>query len=153
MGAHLLSCATCAVYDARIRRALFLVRNIPRIQASADFEKRLERRIQQERAEKTFRSLRAPTPRRLMALAAASVLAAGLTVQWLERSWSAKSPPRLPPVLAFRPAVLDSVTAPAIVAAMSAGMVAWPVLWLAEEASFRFASVGPDQASLPARRP
>jgi anti-sigma factor RsiW len=48
MQAHMRSCRLCAAYDARIRRALFLVRNMPRLEPAADFQDRLFRRIEKE---------------------------------------------------------------------------------------------------------
>lgn len=65
----------------------------------------------------------------------------------------ARELPRLPAVVALPPAALDSATAPAIVAAMSAGMAVWPALWLAEEAPFQYATYASRSAGSPSTQP
>ena len=42
MQMHLTECEGCAQHDATIRRSLMLFRNLPRIEPSPDFTKRLE---------------------------------------------------------------------------------------------------------------
>src|SRR5215213_5896341 len=41
MRRHLVACPKCATLDTRIRRSLLVVRNLPRIEPSADFFARL----------------------------------------------------------------------------------------------------------------
>jgi hypothetical protein len=45
MKRHILECRECATHDARIRRALLLARNLPNIDPSPDFFRRLEARL------------------------------------------------------------------------------------------------------------
>ena len=47
--AHLRECERCARQDTRVRRALLLARNLPRIQPSPVFGERLQRRLSAER--------------------------------------------------------------------------------------------------------
>ena len=142
MRKHMRSCEPCASHDARIRRALFLVRNIPTVEPAADFQERLFRRLKGERARiANARHLPAGPSVRAFAASAASLIFIGiLTVGGLQWFREDGEPPRLPAVVVQPPARLDSLTAPAIVAAMSAGMAVWPALWIAEEAPFRYVS-------------
>src|SRR6476661_108956 len=47
MQRHLAECECCAKHDAKIRRALLLFRNLPSIEPSADFSRRLEARLRE----------------------------------------------------------------------------------------------------------
>ncbi|MBV6520042.1 MAG: hypothetical protein MNPFHGCM_00146 [Gemmatimonadaceae bacterium] len=139
MRAHVRSCERCATHDVRIRRAVLLARNIATVEASEDFGRRLAARIRREREPIAL----LPQSRRVAvwcgAAAASLVLVVGVLAS-LTTGDAQSEPPRLPAVVASAQAVLDTATAPAIVAAMSAGMVVWPALLIAEEAPLRFAS-------------
>src|SRR4051812_40951581 len=61
MQRHIAECESCAKQDAKIRRALLLFRNLPSIEPSADFTKRLEARLKEchgDHLESAQRSLR-----------------------------------------------------------------------------------------------
>src|SRR4051812_4374129 len=47
MQRHIAECENCAKQDAKIRRALLLVRNLPPIEPSPDFTRRLEARLKE----------------------------------------------------------------------------------------------------------
>lgn len=147
MYSHARGCPACAAHDARIRRALLLARNLPRVDVSADFATRLRHRIETEKGRGVTA---AETHRRWPRFAAMAVAGLGfLAVFAVRRSAEEmRDPPRLAGVVALPPATLDSTTAPAIVASMSAGMPVWPALWLAERAQFRYAS-GSDSPTQP----
>jgi anti-sigma factor RsiW len=137
MQTHTRSCEACAASDARIRRALFLVRNIPRIEPSADFQERLFRRIGDEHARQSHGLPNGPSVRAFAVSAISLIFIGVLATKW---QGPTAETPRLSAVVSYLPATLDSVTAPALMAAMLAGMAVWPALWLAEEAPFRYAS-------------
>lgn len=139
---HVRECPTCSTYNARLRRSLLLARNLPQIEVSAEFSERLLDRIRAERASRSGAPEKKRRSRvRAVAVGSGLVALAALSARSL---WKLQSdpddPPRLPGVVAFPPTTLDSTTAPAIVASMSAGMPVWPALWLAERAQFRYTS-------------
>ncbi len=141
MEMHIRSCESCAAHDARIRRALFLVRNIPRLEPTGDFRERLFNRIESEQA--SWKSDHRPPGLSVRAFAASAVsLIAIIAIAAAGAEWRRRVEqlPRLPAVVALPPSTPGSASAPAMVAAMSAGMAVWPALWLAEEAPFRYAS-------------
>ena len=61
MQRHIAECESCAKHDAKIRRALLLFRNLPSIEPSADFSRRLDVRLrecQKEQLASTQRSMK-----------------------------------------------------------------------------------------------
>src|SRR5690348_16242414 len=77
MHRHVQSCQRCARHDIAVRRGLLLVRNIPRIEPSADFMARLNERIATLKTVGDVSEV--PSPYRLTTGAFAA-LAAGLTL-------------------------------------------------------------------------
>lgn len=51
---HLAECPPCAALDARVRRALMLARNLPPIEPSPEFTRRLEARLAAARREESW---------------------------------------------------------------------------------------------------
>jgi hypothetical protein len=142
MREHARLCTECAAHDAKIRRALLLVRNLPVVRPSTEFSTRLKWRIDQERMKGHYwSSVSGPQGWGRAFYSGGVLLAIALTWAAFEGLSATSDPvPRLPGVVARPPAVLDSMTAPAILASMSAGMPVWPALWLAEQAPFRYVS-------------
>jgi hypothetical protein len=147
MANHRRVCERCARLDTRIRRALLVARNIPSIQPSADFSRRLYARLERER---TLVSLVRREPVRPAVLSAATVgllavgvlLAAGFAGV-LMLPPAEEHVARLAPIVAPRPDPLPpSIAAPTMVASMSAGMPMWPAVYVAQEAPWRFTSDG-----------
>jgi hypothetical protein len=139
MRRHLAECGSCARHDAKIRRALFLVRNLPTIQPSADFAARLETRLAE--------SLLDPLPQggiRKRAVLAATLAAAVMLAYIATTLYQVESTRDLmmAPVIASVPesemAPLTSAPA-AIVASAPAGLAIWPAAVFAEQAPVRFA--------------
>lgn len=147
MEQHRQGCPSCATLDASVRRSLLLLRNLPSIQASADFEARLLHRLAHEarHGRRAEREIRGPSLS-VFAGTAASVVALGLLGSVFVRAPEAADVgvPRLPAVVASPARAdgtpLDQVAAPAFAASMSTGMPMWPALLLAEEGSVRFAT-------------
>jgi len=136
MREHLVACPSCARLDSDIRRALLLVRN-------ANFTARLTDRIGRERRRPPFAvaGMHGPGMGVFTALAAVLVVVGIASTAVMDRMRGATIP-QLPAVVAMPPVQLDSTTAPAMVASMSTGMLAWPALWLAERAPMHFAKAG-----------
>ena len=154
MREHLTACARCARRDAEVRRALFLLKNLPPVKVSEGFQDKLRERISAEGP--AYQPKRFPYAGSAKWAAAAALL---ITVAGGVKSWSEKSPAeitRLPAVFASLPSDafgygVNDESAPAYVASMSTGIPMWPALMLAEEGPLRFA--GMQTASWDASRP
>lgn len=157
---HLQKCRQCARQDASVRRSLLLLRNVPPIRPSRDFNERLQRRLSMEssrmpRSEATFRG---PSLAVFAGTAASVVTLGALGAMLLGAPSSAQANyPRLPAVVAYPTVVVDgpseTISMPAFVASMSTGMPVWPALLLADEGSVRFATAELDAIAWSAVRP
>ena len=151
---HLTECAKCARRDAEVRRALMLVKNLPPITVSDNFQDRLRARLAVESATPVV----VPEPRAqagmvkwAVAAGMLIVVAGGITSL---PSSDVDAPTRLPAVVATGPEMtMGDESAPAYVASMSTGIPMWPALMLAEEGPLRFAAAGFQHASLDGARP
>ena len=144
MQRHLLECERCAAHDAKIRRALLVVRNLPAVEPSSDFYARLKARIDAERVAVQTRptfAARGPGIGTFMSVAAS--LVAGGYIAAASLRWTApRGDVALAPVVATEPAALaPAVESQALVASVSAGMPVWPMVYFAEQAPMRFAQV------------
>ena len=154
MREHVTACARCARRDADVRRALFLLKNLPTVQVSDGFQDKLRARITAEGP--AYQAKRRSSPTMSMKWAAAAVLlvAVGGVASWPESQ--AEGITRLPAVYASQPMNafgygVDDESAPAYVASMSTGIPMWPALMMAEEGPLRFA--GMQAAGWDAARP
>lgn len=149
---HLTACAKCSKRDADIRRALFLLKNIPSVQVSDGFQDKLRARITAEGP--AYQGPRVSSARFLQWGVAAALVASLAGVKgWYDHGRVADAPVRLPAVFASAPVAYEGgdESAPAYVASMSTGIPMWPALMLAEEGPLRFAGV--QTASWDASRP
>jgi hypothetical protein len=144
---HLAECKRCSDLDAAVRRALLVFRNLPPIEPSRHFSRRLNSRLVAERtpAAIPLSDMRAP-------IAGAFALAAGLMLMAVLAGSSAdQSTPSHPPVVAqHTQSDVAEVVGPAIAATVSAGLPAWPAVFMIERASeqlanaeFRFTNYSP----------
>jgi len=139
---HIAECENCAKHDAKIRRALLLFRNLPLIEPSAGFSKRLEERL---RRESEGGDLLAATQRNLRRGAIAATLASAAMLGYIAATLSRPATSAdvlMPPVVASVPeGDLTSITTstPAIVTSVSAGLTIWPAALFAEQVPARFA--------------
>lgn len=150
MARHCRFCERCAQLDTRVRRALLVARNLPRIQPSPAFGERLQLRLQAERVSLAFtrQTEEAASVRRWYPLSAGAftVVAAGVLVAAGLAGFVTLSGPhddaiRLAPVVATRPEAEPSVLmTPTMVAAVPAGMPLWPAVFVAQQAPWHFAS-------------
>jgi len=142
MQRHIAECESCAKHDAKIRRALLLIRNLPSIELSADFSERLEARLKECHSD----HLLATTQRNLKRGAIAATLASAVMLGYIGTTlYHRTDVPRdlvMPPVIASLPEPeLTPITTstPAIVASVSAGLTIWPAALFAEQVPVRFA--------------
>ena len=142
MQRHLAECQECAKHDAKVRRALLLVRNLPTIELSPQFSQKLQARLKECHSDDL---LLAAAQRNLKRGAIAATVASALMLGYIGSTLYNSDPPRdlvLPPVVATLPeAELTPITtsSPAIVASVSAGLSIWPAALFAEQAPVRFA--------------
>jgi hypothetical protein len=164
MRLHRAECSACAEHDATVRRALLLFRNMPMIQPSPDFGRRLNARLRSVERSMAWHhaGMRGPSWTSF-AWAASGVLAAGYVIVAAFGS-RALVPVRelaLAPIIASAPmpsATIDSapvgpvrtspMASPAIVASVSMGMPVWPAALLAAQAPMHFAAAEFQLASL-----
>jgi hypothetical protein len=151
MHRHLQSCARCARHDLAVRRGLLIVRNLPPIEPSADFMSKLSERIAELQSSGAMAE---PTAAYRLTTGAFAALAAGLTLfayAALEATnrFGAPQTLTLPPVVATAPATpVSPLSAPAYMAAISAGMPLWSAVLMADEAPRQMADVELQQAAL-----
>ena len=131
MRRHLAACPKCATLDTRIRRSLLVVRNLPRIEPSADFFARLNEALKQAPA---------PEPRLRPFAAAAAVTAvtaalAAAVYFAMAISPQQNSAPAAPAATttAAAPIVPIPMNEVAIAAAVPAGVPVWPAMFMVGE--------------------
>jgi hypothetical protein len=135
MREHVRHCARCARHDTLVRRSLLLVRNLPVIQPSADFGKRLEARLRATPA-LPLQPVQ-PSYRSFAAVAAAVVLVAALAAGVVTRDGI--EPVRMSPVVASLPELESShAGTPAFVATVPTGMSVWPAIMVASQAQMHY---------------
>ena len=149
MSRHRHLCEPCARIDTRMRRALLVARNLPPIQPSATFNRRLQVRLAAERSssplaarhhEATSRwSWRPLSLGAYSAIAAGVIMAAGLAGAATLVMAPEAAVIRMHPVVATRPEAEMSLTTPTMVASMPAGMPLWPAVLVAQQAPWHFA--------------
>jgi hypothetical protein len=154
MASHRRLCEQCAHLDTRVRRALLVARNVPMIDVSPAFSERLQARLDVERAARRLMQSSSGSTTAMWrwgqlsgtyAMVAAGVLAAAGLAGVAMLSGNEDDVIRLAPVVASAPAPEASVLmTPTMVAAVPAGMPLWSAVFVAQQASYHFAS---DEAS------
>jgi hypothetical protein len=138
MREHMHVCPNCARHDTVVRRSLMLVRSLPTIELSPDFQARLEARLRATVIEG------APSPRRIRpsyrtfaALAAGVAVVTYLAADMVRHARPAEV--RFAPVLAMAPEQeLSPVATSAFVATVPTGMSVWPAIMVASQAPMHF---------------
>jgi hypothetical protein len=132
---HAAECERCARHDMLVRRSLMLVRNLPTIEPSPDFQARLHARLRGE-------PVLEHAPRRLsyrMVGAIAATLVFALAASSMLYFRSRPDAIMLAPVVATLPEDRGAqVATPALVATVPTGMSVWPALMVASQASVHF---------------
>lgn len=149
---HLLRCAWCARHDARVRRSLLLVRNLPPIEPSADFRERLHSRVITAALMPERAIVRRWTNTGIAAAAAVlvSVGFAARTIATGQQPVMLSHPPVVASVPEPRPMMVESpaLTMPGVMASFSTGIALWPAAIVADEAAEYFANAAFTQTSL-----
>jgi hypothetical protein len=139
MQTHIAECEQCARLDWNVRRSLMVFRNLPGIEPSANFESRLQDRIEkslvaQAASERSFRV--AGTAAALFGAAMLGYIAVVLPSSEVQQDIV------MPPVIATAPEFdmpAVSGAGPAILASVSAGIPIWTAALYAEQAPQHFA--------------
>ena len=149
MALHRQLCERCSQLDTRVRRALLVARNLPTIQPSAAFSQRLQARIDAERNSGEMlrygRDLNGATGRsrplqRYAMICSGLMMAAGVAGLLAVNS-AHRDVIQMAPVVASIPeSDVSPMTAPTMVASVSAGMPMWPAVFVAQQAPWHFAS-------------
>jgi hypothetical protein len=140
MREHLRRCPSCARHDMVVRRSLMLVRNLPTIEPSPDFQARLEARLRAVSLEPivTTRVWR-PSYRSFAALAAGIMFVTYLAADMLRNAGPVEV--RFAPVVAMAPEPEPEpslVATSAFVATVPTGMSVWPAIMVASQAPIHF---------------
>ena len=149
MHAHVAGCARCARHDTTVRRSLFLVRNLPTIEPSLDFNTRLNARLREIGPASALNHHTAPLRRFSWLTAAVAMIATIGTLGVASVEFMV--PPQqlaLAPVVATRPKPQPPPVANhAIVTSASVGMPVWPTVLTVDQAPMHFVRAEFQQAS------
>lgn len=142
MQMHLTECEECARHDATIRRSLMLFRNLPRIEPSPDFSKKLERKLHEAKLADAV----AAKSSRTRKLGAAMTFSSAVMLAYIGFSLRQVDAPQdliLPPVVALAPSsdMNSASPAPEMVAAVPLGLPLWTAAFYAEQTPVHFASI------------
>lgn len=152
MHGHVAECSWCARHDTAVRRSLLIVRNLPTIEPSADFNSRLNARLRELGPSTQFARgvVKKPAFWGLHRLAAAVAAIAAIGTLGFASLELMGSPPELAlePVVATRPKPQPPPTANhAIVTSASVGMSVWPTVLTVDQAPMDFVRAEFRQAS------
>lgn len=142
MQMHLTECEGCARHDATIRRSLMLFRNLPRIEPSPDFSKKLEQKLHDAK----LADAAAAKSSRTLKLGAAVTFSSALMLAYIGFSLRQVDAPQdliLPPVVAIASSsdVTSGSPAPEMIAAVPLGLPLWTAAFFAEQTPVHFASI------------
>ncbi len=148
MQRHLSECRECAERDARIRRALLLVHNLPTIEVSEGFSSRLSARLAESRAVPVGAGMIRGRITAIATLAAAAMIGyIAITLHKVEQPRDLRMSPVVASVPGSEIAPIASPS-PTIIASAPAGLAIWPAALLAEQAPVHFAHARFANASL-----
>jgi hypothetical protein len=138
MRSHMRFCPECDRHDTVVRRGIMLMRNLPNIRPSPEFNARLSARLRAEE----FASPLAGTSRAMRyASLAAAVAVLALGVAKVFAPWHHDDIYRMAPVVASRPLSAPSpFGTPALVATVPTGMSIWPAIMMASQAQAHYAA-------------
>ena len=142
MERHRAECAACGDHDARIRRSLLVVRNLPPIECSPDFSERLFARLHETEVDRRPVLTRAAPRLKTYGAVAAGLLLATMGGLAALESGEPLALQLQPVVATERAPVSETLSHPAIMASASAGLPVWPALLLAEEIPMQVAESG-----------
>jgi hypothetical protein len=136
MREHVRQCPKCSRHDTVVRRSLLLVRNLPVIEPSPDFQARLAARLRAAAIAPVVTPVPRPSYRAFVAAAAGVAFVTYLAIGVVSR---AAEPVRMMPVVATLPeAEASQMTTPTFVATVPTGMSVWPAIMVASQAQMHF---------------
>lgn len=149
MHAHVARCAPCARHDTMVRRSLLLVRNLPTIEPSLDFNSRLNAKLREIGPASALNQRPEPFRRFHWLTAAVATIATIGTLSIASLEFMAPLPQlALAPVVATRPKPQPPPVAnSAIVTSASIGMPVWPTVMTVDQAPMHFVRAEFQQAS------
>lgn len=151
MHAHVARCEFCARHDTVVRRSLLLVRNLPTIEPSRDFNDRLNARLRElgPSARLGQRAARTGSDRFYWVAAAAASIATVATMGAASFEFlTPRAELALAPVVAAPPRPQPPAVANyAIVTSASVGMPVWPTVLTVDQAPMHFVRAEFQQAS------
>ncbi len=137
MRQHMRACPPCAHHDAIVRRSLMLVRSLPTIEPSPDFQARLEARL---RATKLIVDTKRPMHLSfgMFVTIAATVAVVAFLATTVRRETTPEV--RMEPVVASvsADAPPSHLASSALVATVPTGMTVWPAIMVATQAPIHF---------------
>lgn len=134
MRLHAQQCERCAEHDTRVRRSLILVRSLPTIDVSPDFQDRLNARIRALPPAHGVAVATRPSMRAFAAIAATVLFVTSLASAFFVRG--TPDAIRLAPVVATLPEIEggnSQVATPALAATVATGMSVFPALMVASQ--------------------
>lgn len=140
MQMHLTECEECSRQDATVRRSLMLFRSLPRIEPSADFAEKLERKLRESRIAEVAHGTNTRRLGAALSLTSAVMLA---YIGFALRQVDTPQDIILPPVVAVASAGDAQVPTPEMIAATPAGLPLWTAALYVEQAPVHFASLEP----------
>jgi hypothetical protein len=158
MRRHVAACTRCSRQDTAIRRSLLLIRNLPSIEPSADFQRRLNARLAEigpaMRVGIVAPHRSVPSIGAFVALAAGMAAVAYMTIR-TATYFSPAAGPGSPPIAAasrapipVQPAPMIPVPNAAFVASVPTGIPVWPAMLMVGDAPIRFANAEFSETSL-----
>ncbi len=144
MRKHRDACPACSRHDTAVRRGLLLVRNLPRVEVSADFMARLNDRLRNmPAADQVSARASVISVATFVSIAAGIALVAIVGYEMSSRELARQQGPmRLTPVVATRVELPPSpVATPVFAASAPTGMGVWPAVLMAGEAQMHMASL------------
>src|SRR5687768_11816149 len=136
MREHTRQCPKCSRHDTLVRRSLILVKSLPDIEPSPDFQARLEARLHSSPVFIESAARRRASSLVYVAMAAGIAFMGYLAVDTMT---TPPSPIRMAPVVATLPDLEASEMAThAFVATVPTGMSIWPAIMMASQAPMHF---------------
>ena len=139
---HLAGCGSCSRFDTQLRRSLLVARRIPTLEASKDFQRRLNARLAAEKlARPPFNAVVPPRKNRGLPLLAATAAAVAISFGTigLLRVPAPESTP-LPAVTTVQPPVQSEVPKTQLASPPVAAQPVYPAMLLAQRATEQLAA-------------
>ena len=143
MELHRTECTGCADFDVSMRRGLMVLRNLPPVHCSPDFNERLRARLRETGCDRRPALTGATRGPGMLTFAAVAGVVLAVTAGAYALLPVDEGPIVLAPIVATQPAPLpDPLANSAVAASASAGVPMWPAFLLADEMPVHVAEAG-----------